>query len=56
MNKFESKYLKLGQEKDLGAKLKVASTAFNKKLGEITDYVFKTVGKEVHKHIDEYGD
>jgi len=54
MNDIESHYLKDNQGKDLGAKLKVASSAFNKQLGEITDYVFKTVGKELNKNIDEF--
>ena len=54
MHDIESHYLKDNQGKDLGAKLKVASSAFNKQLGEITDYVFKTVGKEVNKNLDEY--
>ena len=41
---------------DLAQRLKVGSTIFNNKLGEITDYVFNVVGKEAQKEIDQFAD
>ena len=56
MQVIDSHYVSGNQGKDLGAKLKVASSAFNQRLGAITDYVFNTVGKEVQKNVEEYSD
>jgi len=39
--------------KDVGDRLKVFAQNFDRKLGEINDYVFNVVGKEVHKNIDQ---
>lgn len=36
--------------------MKVASSQFNGKLGEISEYVFKVVGLEVEKNIDEFSE
>jgi hypothetical protein len=38
--------------KDLSDRLKVFSSNFDRKLGEINDYIFNVVGKEVNKNID----
>ena len=46
----------MGNGLDLGQKMKVMVNQFDKKLGEISDYVFKVVGKEVEKNIDEFSD
>ena len=39
--------------KDVGDRLKVFAQNFDRKLGEINDYVFNVVGKEVNKNIDQ---
>lgn len=46
----------MGNGLDLGQKMKVMVNQFDKKLGEISDYVFNVVGKEVEKNIDEFSD
>ena len=46
----------MGNGLDLGQKMKVMVNQFDKKLGEISDYVFNVVGKEVEKNIDEISD
>ena len=42
--------------KDLGQRLKIANSQFNKRLGEMADSIFNSVGKEVEKHIEEYSE
>jgi len=46
----------MGNGLDLGQKMKVMVSQFDKKLGEISEYVFNVVGKEVEKNIDEFSD
>jgi hypothetical protein len=36
--------------------MKVMVSQFDKKLGEISEYMFSVVGKEVEKNIDEFAD
>jgi hypothetical protein len=39
------------QNKDIKERLKLFTSDFDKKLGEISDYVFNVVGREVEKNI-----
>lgn len=56
MKKFEEKHINLGDGVDLGQKMKVMTGQLDKKLSEISEYVFETVGKEVEKDINEFSD
>ena len=53
MDTFEAYHKARIHDSSLGAKITLASGVFNQKLGEVTDYVFNKVGKEVQKHLDE---
>ena len=56
MIEIQNKYSSLGNGIDLGQKMKVMVNQFDKKLGDITEYMFSVVGKEVEKNIDEFAD
>jgi|LauGreDrversion4_2_1035121.scaffolds.fasta_scaffold1440067_2 hypothetical protein len=56
MKKIDEKHISLGDGLDLGQKMKVMTGQLDKKLAEISEYVFDTVGKEVEKDINEFSD
>ena len=39
--------------KDVGDRLKVFTANFDRKLGEMNEYIFNVVGKEVNKNIEQ---
>ena len=43
----------ISMNKDPAERLKVFTSNFDRKLGEINDYIFNVVGKEVNKNIDQ---
>jgi HSP90 family molecular chaperone len=49
MKHIDDKHGSLGDGLDLGQKMKVMTGQLDKKLGEISEYVFEKVGKEVEK-------
>jgi hypothetical protein len=55
MQVLDQKYIMV-EGVDLGQKMKVMAGQFDKKLQDISEYVFETVGKEVEKAIAERGD
>lgn len=56
MRKIDEKHGNLGEGLDLGQKMKVMTGQLDKKLGEISEYVFENVGKELEKEINEFSD
>ena len=56
MKQIDDKHGSLGDGLYLGQKMKVMTGQLDKKLGEISEYVFEKVGKEVEKEINEFSD
>jgi hypothetical protein len=52
MENLEKRHKNVGLGKDLGARMKLLTDQFNTKLGEISDYMFSVVGKEVNRNLD----
>lgn len=52
MENLEKRHKNVGLNKDLGARMKLLTDQFNTKLGEISDYMFSVVGKEVNRNLD----
>lgn len=53
MENLEKRHQNVGLGKDLGARMKLLTDQFNTKLGEISDYMFSVVGKEVNRNLDQ---
>lgn len=53
MESLEKRHKNVGLGKDLGARMKLLTDQFNTKLGEISDYMFSVVGKEVNRNLDQ---
>ncbi len=53
MENLEKRHKNVGLGKDLGARMKLLTDQFNTKLGEISDYMFSVVGKEVNRNLDQ---
>ena len=53
MERLEKRHKNVGLGKDLGARMKLITDQFNTKLGEMSDYIFSVVGKEVDRNLDQ---
>jgi hypothetical protein len=53
MTNLEKRHKNVGLGKDLGARMKLLTDQFNTKLGEISDYMFSVVGKEVNRNLEQ---